>query len=431
MKKVFLLTIVTITAMIMNACNESKKNAPVQPGQNDDPVIVDPQGPVEMRAPKAMSFATAEEQLKYRTNEFSFNLLSLVSAQELEPNLILSPLSASMMLGMVMNGATGETLKQLQKALGFKGLTEEEINAYYKTLIEELPKLDNSTLVKIANSIWVDGAFPILPEFVQANQEVFNATAQNVEMADPVTANIINQWADDNTNHLITEIVKPEMIQNAIMILANALYFKGKWETEFQKNNTYQRDFTLRSGEKKKVDMMHLSEEGFEYADVENGQLLELNYKGGQYCMDILLPKQGLDIKDMLAQLTLDEWEEALGRLQYMTVNVALPKVKLRYNRDLTEDLKAAGIKRAFEANAQFSKVSPLPTFLGWVKQFCYMAVDEEGTEAAAVTVGEYECTAIPVDRVFVADRPYLMVIREKKYGSILFVAEVDEPSNS
>ena len=248
-------------------------------------------------------------------------------------------------------------------------------------------------------------------------------------MADPVTANIINQWADEKTNHLITDIVKPENIQNAIMVLANALYFKGKWETEFQKNNTYQRDFTLRSGEKKKVDMMHLSEEGFEYADVKNGQLLELNYKGGKYCMDILLPKQGLDIKDMLAELTLDKWEAALERLQYMTVNVALPKVKLRYNRDLTEDLKAAGIKRAFDASAQFSKVSPLPTFLGWVKQFCYMAVDEEGTEAAAVTVGEYECTAIPVDRVFVADRPYLMVIREKKYGSILFVAVVGEPN--
>ena len=339
----------------------------------------------DMRQPKPMTFASADEQLLYRTNEFTFNLTSLVCKNSDKKNIILSPLSASIMLGLVMNGADGETLQQMQRTLGFEGLTQAEINEWYKSLIELLPTLDAETIVKIANSLWVKNGFPVLPEYIATNQQYFHAETDNVDMTDPATAARINQWAADNTNDLIKHVVSPEDISECVMILANALYFKGKWETAF--DPAY-------------------------YADVPQGQLLEMGYKGGKYCMDVLLPTKGLDARQVVADLTADEWKIMLCNLQCTDVWVRFPKFKLTYSRMLTDDLRAAGMPRALSPAAEFPHVSQVPTYLSWVKQVCYLAVDETGTEAAAVTIGGYEATSMPPEpKEFIVNRPFFLAV--------------------
>lgn len=380
-----------------------------------------------MRQPKPMTFATVDEQLAYRTNEFTFNLTSLVCANPDKPNIILSPLSASLMLGMVMNGADGETLAQMQQALGFEGLTQAQINEWYKNLIERLPALDTVTTVRIANSIWVDNGFPVKQAYIDVNRQYFHATADNVNMADPATADLINQWAADNTNDLIKKVVESRDIANCVMVLANALYFKSKWLNPFDPSNTHKSDFDPLAGSRIKIDMMSDDIYGY-YADIPEGQLLEMDYKGSKYCMDVLLPAKGADIRQVVAGLTTDSWNDMLSQLQYDQVWVRFPKFKLKYNRTLTDDLKAAGMPKALSTAAEFPYVSDIPVFLSWVKQACCLAVDEDGTEAAAVTIGGYEATGMGPDKAFIIDRPFFLVIREKQQGNILFTAMITNP---
>ena len=382
-----------------------------------------------MRQPKPMSFTSAEEQLAYRTNEFTFNLTSLVCANPDKPNIILSPLSASLMLGMVMNGADGETLAQMQQALGFEGLSKAEINAWYKSLLDRLPALDSETTVKIANSIWVHETFPVKQDFIADNQQYFYATTDNVDMTKAKTADRINQWAADNTNNLIKEVVDAQAIHDCVMILANALYFKSRWSSPFDPEFTHKSDFTPLNGSRIKPDMMS-GEMYARYAEIPEGQLLEMDYRGGSYCMDVLLPTKGADIRQVVGSLTADAWNAMLKPLAYNNVWIRFPRLKARYNRKLTDDLKAAGIKRALSPVAEFPFVSDVPTYLSWVKQFCYLSVDEDGTEAAAVTIGGYETTSAEPEPVieFFVDRPYFLVIREKQQGNILFTAMITNP---
>lgn len=421
------LIISALCAALFCACNGSQIEQPADPGQNDTTAAHDTTDN-GVRPPKQMTFSSADEQLLYRTNEFSFNLLGHVAQNEPTQNIILSPLSASMMMGMVMNGATDETLAEMQSALGFEGLTEDDVNAYYRQLIETLPVLDTVTRLSIANSLWIHNTFLVKQAFVDINSQTFNATSRNVDMHDPATADIINQWAADNTNDLIKNVVRPAEIYECVMVLANALYFKSEWALAFDKDNTHKEAFTTLSGETVQADMMHL-DDNFKYAALPVGQLLEMDYKGGQYCMDILLPAAGTDIRTLLSDMTVEDWNGYLKMMYTDEVFIALPKIKLRYNRMLTDDLKATGIRRALSPAAQFSRVSDIPTYLAWVKQLCYLAVDEEGTEAAAVTIGGYEATGMPDPRIFVVDRPYLIVIREKRFGNILFTAMIGNPN--
>ncbi len=384
-----------------------------------------------VKTPKQLNFSSTDEQLLYRTNEFSFNFLAYVSDNEEDrQNIILSPLSAGMMLGLLMNGATDETLAEIQTTLGFEGLSQDDINAYYQQLIETLPALDTVTRVSIANSIWVDNAFPVKQKFIDINNQYLHATSRNVDMKDNKTADIINKWAADNTNNLIKQVVRPGDIYNSVLILANALYFKGIWNDEFKKNDTRDQVFTTLRGEQKNVPMMHRSD-NYRYGESKFGQLLELPYKGGRYCMDIILPSKETEVEDVAEELSVEEWSNILNDTYYPEVNVALPKFKLSYSRNITDDLQTLGIRRAMQTSAQFSLISDINTYLSWVKQFCYLSVDETGTEAAAVTIGGMEATSAGPQRPkdFIADRPFIIIIREKTYGTILFTAIIGDPT--
>ena len=430
MKK--LLLFLCAVSILMCAC---KSSVPEPEPEPSTPTTTEPEPSTptvtegDMRQPKQMSFNSAGEQLQYRANEFTFNLTSLICKTPDKANIILSPMSASLMLGMVMNGADGETLEQMQKALGFEGLTQAEINDWYKNLIEMLTAADDVTTVKIANSLWVKNGFPVKPEYITVNQQYFHATADNVDMAVSSTADRINQWAADNTNDLIKKVVTPEDLMDCVMVLANALYFKSKWATPFEAMYTHKSDFDPLNGARIKPETMS-GEFYTQYAKLSAGQLLEMDYRGGRFCMDVLLPEQGKDIRQVVADLTVEDWNTMLGQLSTRKVWVRFPKLKLKYNRTLTDDLKAAGMAKALSPAAEFPHVSAVPTYLSWVKQACYLAVDEEGTEAAAVTMGGYAESAMepePVEEFFV-DRPFFLVLREKKQGNILFTAMITNP---
>ena len=386
----------------------------------------------EVKSPKSLQFSAAEKQMVNECNAFSFNLLAQVATTEEQENVVLSPLSASMLLGMLMNGADGETLAQMQAVTGFGAEASlEDINAYYKQLIEALPNLDAYTNVGIADGIWVKEEFPVYETFMQACKQNFNAQAKNVPtFVDDKVLKDINDFAAQHTNNRIKEIINRGMVsEETMMVLLNALYFKALWAEKFEKEGTIEYTFTTLNEAKIKVEMMRQNENQL-YCETEDCQLVELPYKGDQYVADIILPAKGLDIREWVKTLDAERWQQLIKGIYSTEVNLGLPKFSLSYERELTEDLAALGMPAAFTPFADFSRLSELPTYISIIKQKTFLQVDEEGTEAAAVTIGvDVAPSAEPSPiKEFIADRPCLFVIRDRSYGTILFTAIIGHP---
>ena len=387
----------------------------------------------EVKEPKSLQFSAAENQMVNECNAFSFNLLTQVATTEEQENVVLSPLSASMLLGMLMNGADGETLAQIQAVTGFGAeATIEDINAYYKQLIEVLPNLDAYTNVGIANGIWVKDEFPVYEAFMQACKQNFDAQAKNVPtFVDDKVLKDINDFAAQHTNNRINQIINRGMVsEQTMMVLLNALYFKALWKDKFDKNYTLQQTFTTLKDAKIQVDMMRLYDKRQLYGETEDCQLVELPYKGDQYVADIILPAKDTDIRTWMKTLDAERWQQLIKGIYSTEVNLGLPKFKLNYERELTDDLAALGMPAAFTPFADFSRLSEQPTYISLIKQKTFIQVDEEGTEAAAVTIGIDVAASAGPDYVkeFIADRPFLFVIRERTYGTILFTAIIGHP---
>ena len=381
--------------------------------------------------PRKLQLSVAEQGLVQDCNDFSFNLLAQVASSEKQENIILSPLSASMLLGMLMNGADGETLAQMRQVTGFEDdATIEEINAYYKQLIEVLPALDTETTVRLANGIWVREDFPVIEDFIQACKQSFEAEAKNVPtFVDNNVLNEINRFAAQHTNNLIKQVIDPSMVdENTAMALVNALYFKAKWQDKFKKADTKPQVFTTLNDEQIQAKMLHRTG-SMRYGEDEDYQLLELPYKGGKYCADIILPAKGIDIRKWVEDLDAERWQQMLNSTSYPEVEMALPKFALKYSRRLNDDLSALGMSDAFGAKADFSRLSKEDTYVDLIHQYTFMQVDEEGTEAAAVTIGIVAPKAADIpQKFFVADRPFVLLVREKDYGTILFAAIIGHP---
>ena len=380
--------------------------------------------------PKKLKLNSTEKELVNHCNDFSFNLLAQVASNDESENVVLSPLSASMLLGMLMNGADGETLAQMQVVTGFgSDVAIEDINAYYRQLIDVLPALDKYTNVNLANGIWVREDFPVRETFVEACKKSFDAEAKNVpSFSDDKVLEEINKYAAKHTNNRIKKVIDKSMVNDAtVMALLNALYFKSEWAQKFKKSDTQKQSFTTLNGKKIQTDMMYNGAE-WKYGRGEDYQLVELPYQGDAYCADIILPAEGIDIRTWTKSLNAERWQEMIDRIYSTEVTLLLPKFSLNYQRSLAGDLQALGITDAFGGTANFSRLSEMRTFIDLFLQYTFMQVDEEGTEAAAVTVATMGLTAASLPKQLTIDRPFLFVIREREYGTILFTALIGHP---
>lgn len=395
--------------------------------------------PVEKHAVRPFELTTGEQQMNEQTNTFALSMLKQIVGDEdlaQHPNICFSPVSANMALGILLGGADGQTRKEMQTVLGVGDASEEQINAYYRKLVDALPYLDSTTVVKIANALWLKDAFPVKDEYKRQTQATFDATIDNVAtFVDDAVISMINKWAADNTNNLITKVIDRGMVDESLMmVFANALYFKGIWNNKFDKAATRKENFTTAAGRVEKKEMMTKFFSDARYMDLDDAQLLELPYEGDKYCMDIFLPREGRQIADVLTMLTPEQWTTLQQRIRYSQneVDVWLPKFKYTYERGLIKDLQTLGVHEAFSPAGNFSRLSEVSTFLGFLKQVCYIAVDEQGTEAAAVTIGGNFTTSVgpdPEPKVFHATHPFVYIIRERQYGTILFCGVVGDPS--
>lgn len=400
--------------------------------------LTDPRpGAPAIELPRAL---TAEERAVIGAgNTFAFDLISQVPLDDpASPNVFLSPLSASMSLGMAMNGAGGETWSQMREALGFRDLDEPAINQAYHDLIELLRELDPKVEFGLGNSVWAREGIPFHDDFLDRTRRWFDAHVEALDFADPASLDIMNGWVEDRTNGRIRELIDA-ISDDAIMYLINAVYFNGDWLYEFDEEETSRRPFTRADGTAVEVDMMAM-EADLRFFIEEGGGVLELPYGGRAYSAIAALPARDQSLAEMVTGLDAATWADWMSRLEAVeptAVGVMLPKLEIRYDRLLNDDLQALGMRSAFNLGgpADFSRMTPLgepgDVYLSRVQQKSFLKVDERGTEAAAATFTEVViiCAGCGGGPALVFDRPFLFAIRERLSGTILFIGVIGDPS--
>jgi serpin B len=396
----------------------------------DDPVGPKIPDPITS-LPRALT--AAEEMVIAQANSFGFRLLQEVDARRSpgEANVILSPLSASMALGMALEGAEGETFDELRDALGFQGLSREEINDSYEGLLDLLPELDPDVELGIANSAWIRQGFPFLSSFFDAISTHFDAVAQELAFDNPGTKDVINQWVEEKTEGRIKEIVE-QIGPLDVLFLINTVYFNGNWTTQFKKAETRPAPFRLEGGSVVDVDMMNgdIPHTGFTW--LEGGRVVaELPYGGQAFGLVVVLPGDGETVDDLLTTLDSGTWDSWMDALHTQEVMVRMPKFELEWDGWLTEPVEALGVVHAFDPIlSDFSRLTPREdVYISRIRQKTYMRVDEKGTEAAAATSVGFGATSAPAG--LHVDRPYLLAIRERLSGTVLFLGAIRDPRGS
>lgn len=392
----------------------------------------DPVGPKKpdpiTQLPRALT--STEQVVIARSNTFGFDLLQEVDGRRAvdQPNTILSPLSASMALGMALEGSAGETFTEMRAALGFQDMAREDINASYSGLLDLLLNLDPAVEIGVANSAWSRQGFPFETAYYEAITNSFQATVEELDFADPGSKDIINQWVNDQTNGRIDSIID-EIGPQDILFLINAVYFKGDWTTQFKKGDTHPAPFHLDDGSTVDVSMMSGDIEDAGFAWLEGGRMVaELPYGGQAFGMVVVLPGPGETVDALLSDVDDGAWDSWINALHMGGIMVQMPKFELEWDGFLNDALKAMGMERAFQPLlADFSRMTPAEdAHISAVRQKTYMRVDEEGTEAAAATSVTVGVTSAPPG--ITVDRPYLLAIRERLSGTILFLGAVRDP---
>ncbi|MDP2207199.1 MAG: serpin family protein [Bacteroidota bacterium] len=371
-----------------------------------------------------------ETALVNSVNGFSFKILNRINKSELNQNVFISPLSISYALGMTLNGAGGNTYDSIKNTLDLSTLSPDEINQNYKSLMELLVNLDPKVIFKIANSIWHRNDLPVEKDFIDVNKKYFDAQVSGLDFGAPNAAQIINAWVDQNTNGKIKTIV-PDPIPNlVVMYLINAIYFKGNWTYQFDPNQTKDDKFTLPGGSQKICKMMSITGD-FKYFEDEQLQMIDLPYGDKKFSMTIVLPKGNKNIDQFVSEITEIKWNSWIQNLRIKEGDLFLPKYKIEFKKSLNDVLKAMGMDIAFDhRRANFTNISKIGDLhITNVLHKTYVDVNEEGTEAAAVTSVEIGVTSIQETFVMRVDRPFFFVIRDNHSHSLIFMGKIVEPT--
>ncbi len=392
-------------------------------GCTEDPVS--PAIPLEL--------SVAQKRLVQSDNRFGIKLFKETTIQEEKgKNIFVSPLSVSMALGMTYNGADGSTKEAMETTLELSGLTIDEINNCYKSLIELLTGLDPKVKFQIANSIWYRHDWSFEEEFLGLCKTYFDAEVSGLDFSDPdASSAVMNGWVNENTNGKIEEIVDPDAIDwNTVMFLINAIYFKGTWTYEFDRELTADDQFTRSDGSKTTCRMM-IQQGDFQYFETDDFRAIDLPYGDGKFSMTVLVPKSHRTVDWLTTEFSPDNWNGWIGRFDKVSVTLHMPKFKLEYGLTLNDVLKALGMEIAFDPDrADFTKMYRIRgVYIDEVKHKTFVDVNEEGTEAAAATSVEMAFRSAPSSIDMRVDRPFVFAIRESQSQTILFIGKIEEPT--
>jgi serpin B len=379
---------------------------------------------------------TTEAILVKDNNAFALDLYQRLRKSS-DGNIFFSPYSISTALAMTYAGARGNTEKQMAKTLRFS-LDQKRLHPAFSDIESKLNKLQEAGNVElsIANSLWPQQSYKFLAEYISLVKKYYGVSITPVDYkrACEVTRNRINRWGESKTHDKIRNLIQPGVLNPLTrLVLVNAIYFKGNWESQFKTDLTKDAPFYVRPRKSIKVPTMTQQHE-FKYAEFESLQVLELPYVGGELSMIVLLPRKadGLGrIESSLTAESIDRWKR---RLKKRKVLLFLPKFKTTSMFRLDNTLKSMGMVDAFDSKANFSGMDGKSNWLyiSAVLHKAFVDVNEEGTEAAAATAIVMRAKGIATPPpIFRVDHPFVFLIQENRTGSILFMGRVTDPTKT
>ncbi len=384
---------------------------------------------VDDDSPELRALNSEEKSISNSSNAFVIDLFRELDKTE-EGNLFFSPLSIQYALSMTLNGSKDETFNSIKEVLAVSDLNEHEINEAFKTLTEFLLNVDDKVLLTIANSIWYEQKLTATEAFKKAMQAYYNAEVSGLDFRSQQSVNIINNWVETKTNGLIDKLIN-EIPDEAVMYLVNAIYYKAFWQYPFDEANTQKAPFYIEENNEVEALMMHSDELKVNYYLNDITHVIDIPYGNGQYSMMVLLPVEGKKTEDIMVALdknSLDKWNSSVRPLE---VELYMPKFRIEYKALLNEALSNMGMEIAFTERADFTRLfeEKYGLMISRVIHKAVIEVNEEGTEAAAVTAVEVSLTSLPPEKpVLTLNRPFIFFIKEKHTGAILFAGKLSNP---
>ncbi len=382
--------------------------------------------------PKQIELTARGAEVVGSSNDFGIQLFTETARQE-TGNLMLSPLSASAALTMLLNGCGGDTYDQVRDMLGYPAdMNMGEINKAYRSLVGQLLDADPKVTLTLANAVFYRDDFEVKAPFLEVMDAAFDANIEGLDFGHPSAVDVINQWASDNTEGRIDQVID-EIDPLMMMFLMNALYFKGQWTQQFDEADTRDQPFFPDDGPEIEVPTM-IGDMGVWTHEGDGYRVAEMPYGRTNFSMVVIVPENGLGA--YYENFSPAVWQEITSSLdqQHGTreVLVKMPKFEFEYEKVLNDQLKGLGMTDAFEPRlADLSGISDQEIFVSFVKQNTFVEVNEEGTEAAAVTTIGIELTSIgPEPSEFIVDQPFIFAIRERTTNSLLFIGSVVNPLN-
>lgn len=363
-------------------------------------------------------------------NSFAFDIFrKIMENADASENIVFSPLSISYALSMTLNGANGETRQAMLEALRTNGITPDEINSSFSDLTDALLTVDKRVLMTIANSVWTENDFAVKKSFIDILTNYYDAESQSFDINDATAPSKINAWIENKTNGLIKDMIS-KLNDNTVMLLINAIYFKGKWNSQFDADETAQKPFYKPAGSSVSVSMMKQKSD-FQVYDGDGFILGEFPYGQGNFVMDIILPDAQNGVTALLPSITNDAFNGWTGQLAEHEVNLSLPRFKYGFKIQLKDILSDMGMGIAFTDGADFTNIATAPPLLiNDVTHQAFIETNEEGTEAAAATIVDIGTTSIgPTPVAFNADHSFIYIIREITTNSVIFMGRVADPT--
>ncbi len=371
-----------------------------------------------------------DNRLKQAYTRFGLNLFTAMTKDKIAENILISPPSVAIALSLLYNGASGQTQQEMSQVLALQGMTLTQINQANQRFQKSLDRSDQGVNIHSANSLWVRQGVALRHSFLRNNRNYYQAEVTNLNFNNPQAVGIINRWVSQQTQRKITEIID-KISPNDILFLINAIYFKGVWQSPFNADLTESDTFYLSNGKTEKHLFM-IKQGDFLYQETTYFQAVSLPYGDTDWRFDLFLPKENSNLKNIIIQLNETNWNQWLKRFKKKEGFLKVPRFQSEFVTDLTPTLKALGMKTAFIANkANFSQMTSDQVVVDSIRHKTFIEVNEEGTEAAAVTsIGVRVTSALPSADPFkmIANRPFFYTIRQAKTGTILFIGIMANP---
>ena len=358
-------------------------------------------------------------------NHMGFKMVAALSAHQPRQNVFISPLSIFMALAMTESGAGGATRNAMRQALFVhQGLSDDQLRGSASALMKVL-QAERGAELSIANGLWSDRSMPMSPDFVKRCKTSYQADVSSLDFQKPEAAAEIEKWVKEKTHGKITGLISPEALLNRRALLTNAVYFHGKWASQFPKNETAPQSFHLATGGDKKVQMMHQGTLSGAYRQGDGFEAAALDYRDSHIRFYAILPSPGTSPEQALAKISMDKLKASAGHVE---LDLRMPRFTIDYKEELTDVLSGMGMGAAFKPDADFAPMSSSGFFIGGVVHKTRLEVDEEGTVAAAATAVKMLPSSVPRVKALVFDRPFALLLCDTRTNAILFAGVVYEP---